>query len=117
MRPTPWLKAELGRIKDLMGGPYGAPYGAFRLTAPTGLTLTIIASSDGDWEHVSVSTPNRCPTWEEMQFVKETFWGDNEEVMQVHPKKENYVNVHPYCLHLWRPTAAEIPMPPKWMIA
>lgn len=31
---------------------------------------------------------------------------------QLHPAKSEYVNIHPYCLHLWRPLEREIPMPP-----
>ena len=54
------------------------------------------------WEHVSVSA-NTMPTWDDMCAVKEIFWRDNEEVHQVHPKKSHYVNMHPNCLHLWRP--------------
>ena len=29
--------------------------------------------------------------------------------MQLHPAEQEYINQHPYCLHLWRPqTDAEI---------
>lgn len=62
------------------------------------------------WDHVSVSLPNRCPTWEEMCFIKELFFERDEPAMQLHPAKD-YVNNHPYCLHLWRPLDAEIPLP------
>lgn len=60
-------------------------------------------ASDGlDWEHVSVSIADRCPTWEEMCFIKDLFWGDDDLVVQMHPPKSDYVNNHLYCLHLWR---------------
>lgn len=85
-------------------------------------TLRIIAS-DGDykaagldksyaWEHVSVSVYNRTPTWEEMCKVKDLFWDEDEVVMQLHPAKKDYVNFHPFTLHLWKPILDEIPMPP-----
>lgn len=61
-----------------------------------------IASSEMGWEHVSVSFPDRCPTWEEMSFVKSQFWDDEDLVIQIHPPKSEYVDVHKYCLHLWR---------------
>lgn len=64
------------------------------------------------WEHVSVSLPNRCPTWEEMCAIKAVFWDDEECVMQLHPPKSEWVNNHPYCLHLWRPLLLTIPRPP-----
>jgi hypothetical protein len=65
------------------------------------------------WEHVSVSTDRRCPTWQEMDFVKDLFWGPEETVMQLHVPKNRHVNVHPYCLHLWRPLFTAIPLPPR----
>ena len=64
---------------------------------------------DGKTEHVSVSLTKatgepflRTPTWEEMCYVKDQFWGDEDVVVQFHPKKSEYVNVHSYVLHLWR---------------
>ena len=54
------------------------------------------------WQHVSCSLPNRCPTWKEMAYIKKLFWGENVTVVQFHPGKSEYVNNHPFCLHLWR---------------
>lgn len=76
------------------------------------LSLTIIASDGEGWEHVSVSTAARCPTWEEMCLVKAMFWDEDDVVIQYHPRKGDYVNNHPFCLHMWRPTEATIPTPP-----
>lgn len=80
-----------------------------------GQVLRMIASDDSGgegWEHVSVSLADRCPTWDEMCFVKDLFFLPEESVMQLHPPESDYVNNHPYCLHLWRPTTAAIPLPP-----
>lgn len=74
--------------------------------------LRCLISDGGGWEHVSVSLPNRCPTWDEMCFVKDAFWNLDECVTQFHPPRSEYVNMHPFCLHLWRPTTAVIPTPP-----
>ncbi|MCX7772945.1 MAG: hypothetical protein N2376_07530 [Clostridia bacterium] len=74
---------------------------------------TVIFSFGGGWDHVSVSYSNRCPTWEEMSYIKDAFFGPDECVVQYHPAKSEYVNLHPYCLHLWRPQNEAIPMPPK----
>lgn len=76
----------------------------------------IIASDGEGWEHVSVSLPNRCPTWEETCAIKKLFWHPGDCVVQYHPPEKDYVNCHPYCLHLWRPTNQEIPTPPAWMV-
>ncbi|TXH71415.1 MAG: hypothetical protein E6Q83_03625 [Thiothrix sp.] len=53
--------------------------------------LKVIASVEEGWEHVSVSLGNRCPTWDEEDMV-----------IQFHPAKSEYVNLHPHALHLWR---------------
>lgn len=63
---------------------------------------SIIASDGEGWEHVSVSTCNRIPNWEEMVFIKDMFWSEDDLVVQLHPTKNKYVNNHPFCLHLWR---------------
>lgn len=95
---------------------YG-PNGVFYLqTRPGDPPLTIIASDGGGWEHVSVSRPDRIPTWTEMCAVKALFWSDDDCVMQLHPPKSDWVDNHPRCLHLWRPVDAEIPRPPSMMV-
>ncbi len=65
--------------------------------------LKIIASDGMGWNHVSVSKKYECPSWEEMCMVKNLFWGEDVWVQQFHPSKSEYVNNHPYCLHLWEP--------------
>jgi hypothetical protein len=81
--------------------------------------LRIISSGSqefGEWEHVSVSCKDRCPTWEEMCFVKNMFWYEGETVLQFHPKQAAYINRHEFCLHLWRQVGEEIILPPKELI-
>lgn len=86
-------------------------------TLKGGPPLRVIASDGEYWEHVSVSLPNRCPTWVEMCHVKELFWDDEDVVMQLHPARSDYVNYHPHCLHLWRPAnGQQIPLPPVIMV-
>ena len=75
--------------------------------------MAVIASWAGGWEHVSVSLKKRCPTWEEMCMVKDIFWGEDECVVEFHPPKKDYVNVMPYCLHLWRKIGENAELPPK----
>lgn len=96
--------------------------GAFFIPVKPGdIPLQVIASDGGmpgqmAWEHVSVSLPTRCPTWQEMCKVKALFWDDEDTVMQLHPPRSQWVNNHPYCLHLWRPVGLEIPRPPELMV-
>lgn len=80
--------------------------------------LRVQSSRDADWEHVSVSLPWRCPTWDEMAAVKSLFWKETECVMQLHVPAADHRNLHPYCLHLWRPRRGmKIPRPPADCVA
>ena len=78
--------------------------------------LNFIFSWGGGFEHLSVSTPVRTPTWEQMCLMKDIFWRDDKICMELHPKKEEYVDNMPYCLHIWRPIDQEIPTPPSIMV-
>lgn len=85
--------------------------------ASTNGDFCIIASWGGKWDHVSVhimidDLEMRTPTWDEMCFVKEIFWRHNEWVIQFHPGKSKYINVHPHVLHLWKSQTKAIPHPP-----
>lgn len=102
---------------------YGEDYGRFRLVSNEGTRLLVIASPGSDevpWEHVSASARAlsfvksiRCPTWEEMAWLKSLFWTDEEAVVEYHPPRSEYVNHHPHTLHLWRPLRAVLPLPPS----
>jgi hypothetical protein len=123
MRSNPTREVECGRY---LNGYYGTPpnsgcMGAYEVRRQ-GVKLVILATDgttdiDGEegqnWEHVSVSTSYRTPSWAEMQWVKEQFWNDDEVAFQLHPAKKDYVNLHPYCLHLWRHTILPCPLPPS----
>jgi len=83
-----------------------------------GKSFRVVASTGGGWDHVSVSpgNPNRkkCPTWDEMCAIKDMFFEKEEVAVQYHPAESEYVNNHPYCLHLWRPNyGVHMPTPPK----
>lgn len=81
------------------------------------LDLRVICGEGEGWQHVSVSLAARCPTWDEMCRVKNVFWGEEDCVMQLHPPKSDYVNLHPFVLHLWAPLdGVNIPRPPSWMV-
>ncbi len=91
--------------------------GMFHVPSPIdGGDLRVVASSDEGWDHVSVSRPNRCPNWPEMEHIKRLFFRDDETAMQLHVPPSHHINIHPNCLHLWRPHKAEIPRPPGWMV-
>ena len=68
------------------------------------------------WEHVSISCKDRCPTWNEMCFFKDIFWGPTEWCVQYHPADSDYVNLSKTCLHIFKPTEVELPKPMVCMI-
>ena len=103
--------------------------GAFHLESPEpGWRLAVICSDSTEmpelprWEHVSVHAyrnggkQERTPTWREMCYVKDLCWDDEDVVMQLHPRRSEYVNCHPRTLHLWRPLEATIPTPPALFV-
>lgn len=113
-----WAFLNRHRIRT---GPYASDdswgfTGAFEFRLPEGgYILRVISSDGGGWQHVSVSIPekpDRTPSWQTMCRIKELFWEDEEAAIQIHPKKSEHVNHHPGCLHLWRCTSAEQPLPP-----
>ncbi len=53
------------------------------------------------WRHVSLSYPNKIPKWKDLREVKDIFIGKDKKAIQVFPKESEYVNIHPYVLHLW----------------
>jgi len=103
---------QFGTAKGSGSGMFRVPHRDRNGNAP----FTVIASDEEGWEHVSVSLPTRCPTWEEMCKIKELFWAAENCVVQYHPPESNYVNNHRFCLHLWRPTAEPLPCPPSYMV-
>ena len=94
----------------------------------SGKWLNFMFSNQLGWEHLSVSTPNKTPTWDQMCKMKSIFWNDDETCVEYHPAKDQYVNMHPHCLHIWRPihndqfinepTSKEelLPVPPHFLV-
>lgn len=63
--------------------------------------ITEVAEREGaPWSHVSMSHHACLPTWEEILEAKVLLLGDRLAI-QVLPPKDEYINLHPYVLHLW----------------
>lgn len=94
--------------------------GAFSFPVPGEPRRVFCIASDGlGWQHVSVSfgrDNHKTPSWELMCRVKDLFWEPGDWVMQFHPPAAEYVNNHPGCLHLWRPTAQLFPTPESILV-
>ena len=105
-------------------------YGAFVSPSPESGWMLYCIVDDGTnetdepswrgWEHVSVSArrgqQTRTPTWREMAFVKAEHWDAEDVVVQYHPRRSEYVNVHPHVLHLWRHRTLVFPTPPAILV-
>lgn len=108
---------ERYRIKQgIMGSDFGEE-GAFYI-GNKGVYLFVIASQSMGWEHVSVSVSgiNRCPYWHEMCLIKDLFFDPEDCVIQFHPPKSEYINNHPYCLHLWKKVGHVYDTPDKSLV-
>ena len=122
------MKANNAKINEYRQSKiYGRPIrsegnnGIFRVPFQSGYLNCVVSDGSRDgWEHVSVSYKHkyrgkwqsRIPKWEEMCFIKDMFWDEDEVVIQIHPAKSNYVNNHPHVLHLWKPLNESVPLPP-----
>lgn len=101
--------------------PLGEMYGYFRVKI-NDITLAVISSGVADerdpWEHVSVSIyrgrPGVLPDWSQMCAVKDLFWEPQETVIQFHPAKSEYVDIHDV-LHLWKPPY-DLALPPRQFV-
>lgn len=79
--------------------------------------LRIIATADfHGFDHVSVSRKSRVPNYTEMKRVKRICFGPDEWAMELHAPPSKHINVNDNVLHLWRPTAQVLPIPPEWLV-
>ena len=101
MRPYEEYKGKV-MWKELPLNMMGIGVGYINLPSGTRASV-VVGENEGGWEHVSIELcARRLPTWEEMCYVKDVFWDEEEEVVQIHPKRSQYVNLTE-ALHLWRP--------------
>lgn len=113
-----YARVKTGDWKSDNGDRFGAF--TFHRDGAKYLALASCGMDGVAWEHVSVSKSigpsSVTPTWDDMTWIKDKFWEPEECVLQLHPPKSQYVNVHRNCLHLWRPTDRAIPIPPQCLV-
>lgn len=122
-------RVKSGPLIEYWGTPGDETCGAFlvpmdkqarvRLAHFAGITKIakcIISGSEG-WDHVSISFPDRCPTWEEMEGLKRLFFEPDAVCMQLHVGVAEHLSHHPFCLHIWHPHGVDIPLPPPEFVA
>ena len=65
---------------------------------------TVIVSRDGGYWHLSISHPSRDPSWDEIREARYALLPDDVTMALLLPPREEYVNVHSHCFHLWEVT-------------
>jgi hypothetical protein len=94
-----WFECPKGwRVLDRWGDGYRV------LQIVGGLRVIVDCEIKADglpWLHVSVSSKDSTPTYDDMALVKLDFIGDTRYAYSVWPPGEKYVNIHQHCLHLW----------------
>jgi len=60
----------------------------------------IVTRDNGLW-HLSISTPDASPSYNEIKEARYRFLPNEVTMAQIFPPKEEFVNLHPYCHHLW----------------
>ena len=100
MKDQETIKSKLKHYKPM--GMYGTFIGKYEFNNGKECSICIGSNEEG-WEHVSIEMYGRkLPTWDEMCEIKDLCWDDEEEVVQIHPKKSHYINMTE-AMHLWRP--------------
>ena len=62
----------------------------------------VCVSIDNGFYHMSIPHEKRLPTYEELKQARYKFCPDHLTMAQIFPPKDEFVNVHKYCLHLWQ---------------
>jgi hypothetical protein len=71
----------------------------------------IVTKEYGKW-HISVSRPDRLPSWDEIRDVRYAIAPDDVTMAMILPPKSSYINIHPNCLHLWEMAPSDFEIPP-----
>lgn len=55
------------------------------------------------WLHLSCAKAKqkRLPSWDDLKEIKNIFIGRDKKAIQVLPDEKNFININPYCLHLF----------------
>lgn len=61
----------------------------------------IVSAHPEEGLHISVSAPDRYPSWDELASARDKFGGPDRRMMMLFPPRSEYVNVHQTTLHLW----------------
>jgi hypothetical protein len=63
------------------------------------------------WIHLSIASPDRLPTYEDLCWLKRMFLGEEAKAVMVFPPKSVHVNLHARALHLFSCLDLPDPLP------
>lgn len=64
-------------------------------------TLSVMAGTEPDGFHLSISHPRRYPSWDELCEARDAFTPPEMTFVQKLPPRDRWVNLHENCFHLW----------------
>jgi hypothetical protein len=73
--------------------------------------LLCLISDAGGWDHVNISLPHRTPNWNEIEFVRDTFFDAKDVVVIYSPPRLKPFLSNPNHIHLWRKQGQSFPIP------
>jgi hypothetical protein len=65
-----------------------------------GACRVIVSRTVAGW-HLSISRADRLPSWEEVRDARYALVPDEATMALILPPRDEYVNVHEFCFHLW----------------
>ncbi len=72
--------------------------------------LIVLVNIENDLWHLSISAKDRRPTYEEIKKARYDLLPNSVHMAQIFPPKEEFVNIHENCFHLWQMTPKELPI-------
>ena len=72
----------------------------------------IIVSVDAGQWHLSISTATASPSYKEIKAARYKYIPDDVLMAQLFPSQKEFVNLHPYCHHLWEIKDINHPLAP-----
>ena len=65
-----------------------------------------VSKENGLW-HISISTKNRTIDYDDLKDARYSLVPDDCHMAQIFPPKSEFVNLHPFCFHLYQITDQE----------
>jgi len=101
-----------GAVQSILAGD-GLTYGSAKVRGPHARELTIVFSDLGTRQRLDAGALSQLAG---NVFRQESVLVGRRRRYAIAPAESEYVNLHPFCLHLWRPKGTTIPTPPRALV-